>query len=373
MRQRFNRLSIWTLLITLGLLTASPGFGQNLLQQKDLGFGQVAVGGGYETVITLTNRGTFAYSGNMMLRRGDDGQPWNPTVDGQPITNGQVAVDIGSGETVTLRLTGDSVESGMAVLVSSDVILDNFVEGNLTYFVRSGTKLDDSIGVGPSTETFLASIPFEDFSTVALALANSDFRTSGALTAAVTIKLFDDTGDQVASEPLTLAPLAHSARFLSQIFDEEVGRGKIEISSDVPIIGTALTFISGQLSTLPMLPSPVTYTLLMTQSDQTELTGEMTLWAEGFFVKGYLSIYEKDDEPLENPLLTFAHGQLIDGWLDLNFFTQDEAFDDLDVSLYMSDSSFSFADGTVSGNWVATFVDDNSTRTGTFSLTRTTE
>jgi len=373
MNRKLSRLSIWILLITLGLVTVSPGFGQNLIQQKDVGFAQVAVGGGYETVITLTNRGTFAYSGNLTLRRGDDGQPWNPTVDGQPITNGQVSVDIEMGETVTLRLTGDSVESGMAVLVSSDVVLDNFVEGNLTYFVRSGTKLTDSIGVSPSTEIFLASIPFETFSAVALALANADFRTSGAQTAAVTIKLFDDAGDQVESESLTLTPLAHSAKFLSQIFDESVGRGKIEISSDVPVIGTALTFISGQLSTLPMLPSPIAYTLLLTQSDQTEFTGELTLWAEGFFVKGYLSIYEKDGEPLENPILTFVHGQLIDGWLDLNFFTQDEAFEDRDVSLYISDSSFSFADAATSGDWVATFVDDNSTRTGTFEATRTTD
>jgi hypothetical protein len=39
----------------------------------------------------------------------------------------------------------------------------------------------------------------------------------------------------------------------------------------------------------------------------------------------------------------------------------------------MSDSSFSFADAAASGNWVATFVDDNSTRTGTFEATRTTD
>jgi hypothetical protein len=370
---KLNRLGLLICLIALALVLTPPSFGQNLLHQKDLGFAQVAVGGGYETVITLTNRGTFDYSGDLVLRRGDDGQPWNPTVDGEAITDGRVPVTIEPGQTITLRLTGDSVESGMAALITSDLVLDNFVEGNLTYFVRSGSTLTDSIGVGPSTETFLAAIPFEDFSAVALALANGDFRTSGAETASVTIRLFDDAGEQVDSEPLTLNPLAHSARFLSEIFDESVERGKIEISSDVPVIGTALTFISGQLSTLPMLPSPVAYTLVMVQSDQTELTAEMTLWAEGFFVKGYLSIYEKDGEPIENPILSHVHGQLIDGWLDLNFFTQDEAFEDRDVSLYMTDSSFAFTDAASSGSWVATFIDDTSNRTGTFEMTRTTD
>lgn len=374
MSWKLNRLSIRTSLITLALGVTSMGFGQNLLQQKDLGFAQVAVGGGYETVITLTNRGTFDYSGDLLLSRGDNGEPWNPTVDGQTIIGGLVGIEIEPGQTITLRLTGDSVESGMAVLVADDPILDNFVEGNLTYFVRSGSDsvLTDSIGVSPSTETFLASIPFEDFSAVALALANGDFRTSGAETASVTIRLLDDAGQQVASEPLTLTPLAHSAKFLSEIFGESVERGKIEISSNVPVIGTALTFISGQLSTLPMLPSPVAYTLVMVQSDETELTAEMALWADGFFVKGYLVIYEKDGESIVDPILTFVHGQLIDGWLDLSFFTQDEAFEDRDVSLYMTDSSFAFTDATSGGSWVATFIDDNSTRTGTFELTRTT-
>jgi hypothetical protein len=51
MNWKLNRLSLWTSLITLALAAAPPGFGQNLLQQKDLGFAQVAVGGGYETVM----------------------------------------------------------------------------------------------------------------------------------------------------------------------------------------------------------------------------------------------------------------------------------------------------------------------------------
>lgn len=373
MNWKANRLRTWIVLMTLAVAIASPGLGQNLVQQKDLSFAQVAVGGGYETVITLTNRGTFDYSGTLFLRRGLEGGSWNPTVDGEAITSGQVDVEIAVGRTITLRLTGDEVQSGLAVLVAYDAVLDNFVEGNLTYFVRSGSTLDDSIGVGPSIETYLASVPFEDFSAVALALANPDWRTEGAETATATIRLLDEAGAEIATETVTLTPFAHSARFLSQIFEEEVERGKIEIASDFPVVGTALTFISGQLSSLPMLPSPVSYTLLMSQNDGTELTGEMTLWADGYFVKGYLSIYEKDGEPLENPSLTFAHGQLIDGWLDLNFFTQDEAFGDRDVSLYLLDSSFSFADPGASGDWVATFIDDNSTLNGTFQLTRTTE
>ena len=38
---------------------------QNFYPKKDAVFGQVVVGGGYETVINLTNRGTHPYVGTL--------------------------------------------------------------------------------------------------------------------------------------------------------------------------------------------------------------------------------------------------------------------------------------------------------------------
>ena len=57
---------------------------QNFVPKKDAAFGQVVVGGGYETVINLTNRGTHSYFGTLSLFRivNEASVPWNPTVNG---------------------------------------------------------------------------------------------------------------------------------------------------------------------------------------------------------------------------------------------------------------------------------------------------
>ena len=64
---------------------------QNFYPKKDAAFGQVVVGGGYETVINLTNRGTHPYVGTLGLFRtvNEESVPWNPTVNGIAVENGE--------------------------------------------------------------------------------------------------------------------------------------------------------------------------------------------------------------------------------------------------------------------------------------------
>ena len=57
-----------SLLVWIQLVVAA--FGQNYYPRKDAAFGQVAVGGEIETVINLTNRGTFAYTGAVRFFQG---------------------------------------------------------------------------------------------------------------------------------------------------------------------------------------------------------------------------------------------------------------------------------------------------------------
>ena len=138
------------------------GMGQNYYKRKDVVFGQVAIGKEIETVLNLTNRGVHPYEGTALFLRGEN-QVWNPLVNGVPISTGEYPLLIPPHSTATLRLSGNQLESGAAIIVSRGLILDSFLEANLTYFVQAGQQVVDSVGVSPSQEFYLSAIPFENF------------------------------------------------------------------------------------------------------------------------------------------------------------------------------------------------------------------
>jgi hypothetical protein len=344
--------------------------GQNLFHHKDLAFAQVAGGPGFETVLTLTNRGNWEYTGRLQFRRGA-GEQWNPVVNGSRITGGEVALSLTPDQVAVFRVTEDNLSGGLAMLVSDDLIPDNFVEGNLTYYLRSGQTLVDSVGIAPSTEFYLASLPFDDFGKVALALANPDL--TGQADTELRITLLDDQGLEKGTVRPTLVSQGHFAQYLFEMFrGVQLTRGKVEIASALPIVGTALTSSQGQLSSLPLAPAPVGYSVRMVADGGGVFEGQMGLWADGFFVRGYLVLQRYNNSPIAEPEVTLVNGQLIDGFLDLSFFATGEAYFNEEVTLYLADADYSIFDLESQGAWIMLFLSDLGTLEGTFTLTRTT-
>jgi hypothetical protein len=104
------------------------------------------------------------------------------------------------------------------------------------------------------------------------------------------------------------------------------------------------------------------------------LTGELTLWAEGYFVKGYLRITLVNGEEIAE-LPMFVSGELIDGILELSFYARSRAFDfggdsEREVTLLIEEFDFDFGKEDPFGPWVILFLSDNSTLTGGYTLTR---
>jgi len=372
---------VLTLLTATTLLSVSTGLAQRLVPQKDVSFAQVAVGPTIDTVLTLTNRGTYeqGYSGVLMFKQGTSGAAWNPRVNGAVIDKGEFPITILPDETLVLRITGgDTVESGFVILQANDLILDNFVEANLTYFLRSNGAVVDSVGVAPSTEFYLTSIPFENFSTIALALANP---SDNAEPVSVQITPIDGDGTPLSGKSIQLASYAHEAQYLTELFPGvAMGKGKVEIASSRPILGTALTQINGQLSSLPLAPSPVAYNISLLGSAGSGIPnydGALALWAEGYFVKGYLVISRVGDQDIQTPFVIFVNGQLTDRFLDLSFFAESQYLDgdttnNRLLTIYLGDEDFLFGDDQASGSWIFTYLSDGTTDNGTFTAVRTT-
>ena len=355
-------------LIWLGFMAAAPA--QNFYPKKDAAFGQVVVGGGYETTINLTNRGTHAYVGTLNLFRTVNGESvlWNPTINGVSVQNGEYELEIQPQSTVTLRLTGSQLEAGAAILLSENLLLDNLIEANLTYLVRTDGQVTDSVGIAPSKEFYRAAIPFEKFRETALALVNG--ASSGERTAAVELSLFAGEVDSLApKKTITLGPRSHTAKFLHEYFPgQTLAGGRVEIVSDFPIFGTALTFSGGQFSSLPLDPTPVTWSVRL-EDKESYATGELSLWAEGSFIRGYMMISALDGEAFEVPEFSLVNGELENGRLRLAFTILQDPFFAEEVTMSMGHDQFSFKADQVSGEWIELFRDDTTWK-GTYELTR---
>ena len=355
-------------LILIGLLVVEGVVGQDtLVRSKDLAFAQVAVGGGLETVINITNRGESTYSGNLYFRHGNN-LDWNPTVNGTPVTLGVLPVSISSGATVTLRVTGTEIHTGFAVLYANNLNFTSVLEGNLTYYIKSGQTVLDSVGIAPSRELYQTSIAFDNFSTIVLALAN----LSQSTTATITFDLFNANGFWVTTSQVFLSPRMHTAQYLTELFNQAgTQAGKVEISSfPVPFIGTAGTLVGGELSALPLEASPITYDMSGTVGTGTFL-GQVVIWVEGELVQGFVTFTRFNQQ---NVIETYPlAGQLVPWEMRLGFYGSGPSFGNVDTVAYILIPQFSFSAQTLNANYAAFIVGDNYAPAGTIVLTKTTD
>jgi len=272
-----------SLLTVLFLLLPMTAYPQNLLPRKDLAFAQVVAGGGFETILNVTNRGTTTYNGVLNLFHGT-GQSWSPLVNGNPITDGKLNIALTKDTTAAFRITSTTgIDAGCAVIVASGLEQTNFLEGTLTYYITSGTTLTDSVGVQPSGEFYISRLPFDDFHSLALALVNANTAKAN-----VQLTVFSNTNAQLGTFSLPLESNQYSAQYLYQLFPGvQVAAGRLEIQSDLPIFGTALTDKGGQFSSLPLLPAIKAYTFSASVSG-ISFSGELGFWIDGPHVQGYL-------------------------------------------------------------------------------------
>ncbi len=294
--------------VAVFLLVSSAALAQDIYPTKDLAFAQVAAGAGYETVLNVTNRGTSPYAGTLSLFR-SSGAAWSVLVNGNPV-NGTMNLVVNPGATISLRITlGDAslgVQSGFAVIHVTDYTQTSIIEGTLTYYVKSanGTILD-SIGVAPSNEVIQAVIPFDDFTTIALAMANIN---AAGLTANVKLTLFDDKNTQMGAAATQTLPVNNQVpRYLYQYFPGvTLTKGRVEIQSDQLILGTALTFTNNQYSSLPFVGGVKAYNYSIS-AGSIVTSGQFFIRVDSPYVTGFA-----DGEIMGNVhngnLRLYAHG-----------------------------------------------------------------
>jgi hypothetical protein len=327
----------------LSIFTSFSSYGQGL-QQKDLMFPQVATGPTIETTICVTNRGSATYRGTLQFWKGQS-EVWNPVVNDRPVTDSRTEIAIEPGETKILRIAkGASLIAGAAALRADDLSQDNFVEGNLVYSIDGQGY--DSVGIAPSREFYASVLPFADISAVGVAIANPAAWES----AVVRLRLFDTEGTLQETVVRLLAERSHEARFLTELFSAHVNAGKVEIESDNPIIATAVTLTQGEMSALPVLPSPIAYTF-RTENDGEVDQAEVVLWAEGVFVEGFLRFLEVAGQPVADPENFLVTGSLVNGVLRLTQFGAGPEIGGQETVNYLKIQGFTFGGQSWTGTY----------------------
>lgn len=358
-----KKISSLTLLLVLFPLTASA---QNLYTKKDLAFAQVAAGGGYETWLNITNRGPDTYTGVLNLFQSGQAQaglPWSPLVNGTQIVGGRLNIVLNSGASATFQITqAGGTQAGYAVIVADNLDMRSFLEGTLTYYVSSGGVLVDSVGVQPCNGFYITAIPFDDFFPLAMALANFN---ATAVTAKLSV--FSDTNARVGTLDQPLSSLEHKAVYLRQLFPSlQLTKGRLEIQSNLPILGTILTDIDGQLSSLPMLPAVKAYNFTGTLAGLT-YSGEISLWFDGQFAQGFLRALTVGGVPEQNVDTITVTGSLIDGALQV--ITTGSATSDNQILTYLLVNPYSLTQATQQGTATGWFLPSHILAgTGTLTL-----
>ena len=201
-----------------------------------LTWAQLALGGGYECALLLSNKRDTEWSGQLHLRQGSD-EAWSGSwsLDGQDRTGSDgIAVTIGPRSTVKILLSGDStVRSGYLRLTAEGAFSVYDVAPSYFYRYLAGGRLQESVGSAAAASGSTFWFPVEKTATTDTGVAWAPDSVTAPFS--ISINLYDSSGRQLQQK--TLAYSGHEARFVSELFenmpDGFLGRALIESEQNI--------------------------------------------------------------------------------------------------------------------------------------------
>ena len=211
-------------------------------------FPQVAVGGGYTTIFTVTNTGPTTASGNLILMD-PQGKPLsvNGTLTYSSGTTLQVdgdsfALTVPSGGTIFLSITGLAIQTGWATLESTG----GFLTGVATYEYVVDSTIQSMVGILHAQPMQYATIPVDidgsQDKQLAYAIANP-----GSQTIVIKVALVGQDGTLIEdSETVTLGPGEQMAQYLRQELVRTSFKGSLVLRGQAGATFVALGLLDKQ-------------------------------------------------------------------------------------------------------------------------------
>jgi hypothetical protein len=210
----FRRITMKHAFLLLALLSAAPA------AANAMSFAQLALGGGYEATIFVTNKTSFRWTGELRPYQGMN-QRWGGTwsINGQPLTGAsawQFALE--ARQTIKLTLAGDAVtRSGYLDIEGTGSSYDSSVAVAYFYGYYAPTgKLLDTVGSPESEFGKRFFFPAEVTSTIDTGMAWCPVYRFSNTTFPIIISAYNENGQQVAQKTVTFS--GHEAQFVSQVF-----------------------------------------------------------------------------------------------------------------------------------------------------------
>jgi len=184
-------------------------------------FAQLALGGGYEAVLLITNKTNFAWSGSIWVSRGFS-QGWDApwAVNGEDLTGRDgTTVTIPPKGLVKLRLTGDSVTRAGYLEVKSDLSYSDLdIAVSYFYEYRIAGVLKDTVGSpeSPAGRRFVFAV--ERSSAIDTGVAWCPFSRIDLTPFQINLTLYDQDGNIARQRSYDF--IGHQAQFLTQLFTD---------------------------------------------------------------------------------------------------------------------------------------------------------
>ena len=234
------------------LLSGETLFAQRVIPTQELVFPHLAVGGSWETEITIVAQGAENSSG-LIFFFDTSGQPLLVSVNGgQPITSAAYSLLNRSSQTFRLTLNS-STRTGYAVLTQAFEGNENFgaINGVLTFRFKEGERVVSQVGVSSGREILGGHLPYDNTNGNLTAIAIASIQGGQ-----IGFNRYDEAGSFLESKTLTFSNGAQRAFFLVDEFpNSNEERGFFIIRADNEFYPLALNVKSDQMSTTALLPA----------------------------------------------------------------------------------------------------------------------
>ncbi len=260
----------------------TPTAGQTQLETHKLVFPQLAVGGGYESELTIVAQGGD-YSAGSVHFIGQDGSALAVSVDGSAPTT-SFSYYLFNKSSRTYRLTSSGATRSGWIALGNDQRSQTYqgsISGILTYRYEIGNQLMSQIGVLPSRSISKGHLLFDNTNgnKTALAVAMPDGQGT------VTFTRYNAEGIIMESTQRIFLASSQQSFYVLQLFPDSTNqRGLIMMESTTPFHMLALTDNSDKYSSTAVMPGVFEGELTLSLEDQT--TWRLRMTREGCFFTG---------------------------------------------------------------------------------------
>lgn len=300
----------FSILVFFGLST--PAYSQTALPTQEVIFPHFAVGGGWETDLTLIAQGSETSAGSVIFIA-QDGELLPLTVDGN-YCDGMLNFNMIYRSARTFKLTGGTQTQAGWIVVSqvvSDTKTKGSINGILTFRYKAGGVTISQVGVPGVRETMNSHIPFDN-----TAGNLSAFAVSSVFSNTLEIKRYDEQGMQQEATRISLGDTNQRSLFVHEMFPNSLNRrGFLTIGGTQPFAVLALNVNNSNWSSSSALPAVL--------ERQIEVTGSPTmpirLILEGQFIHGVIETTPAVTNPITGVVVFKPSGGML-LYLHMNSF-----------------------------------------------------